>query len=175
MFHYGTIWTSGREAWCISRVPKLVLRPETRPVVPIPCRGRHRVLHSNDRTLFSAGGGCTAHQFSCANGRCVPLSWTCDEEDDCGDGSDEREECVGEPVSESCLSFPCLDCDARYDELCIRFVGLVNRRRPCPSLLSFPFFDASSSSVFLALLTTLSPSPSLRGPPQPRAHDPTSQ
>ena len=44
----------------------------------------------------SASAGCTDHQFSCANGRCVPLSWTCDREDDCGDGSDERDQCKGE-------------------------------------------------------------------------------
>lgn len=36
---------------------------------------------------------CPPNQFSCASGRCIPISWTCDLDDDCGDRSDESASC----------------------------------------------------------------------------------
>lgn len=44
--------------------------------------------------LIVAGEPCSTHQFQCAKGQCIPDSWTCDGENDCGDGSDE-ELCTG--------------------------------------------------------------------------------
>ena len=39
---------------------------------------------------------CSLRQFRCDNGRCIPLTWTCEGEDDCGDNSDETAaECDG--------------------------------------------------------------------------------
>uniref|UniRef100_A0A3Q3F4P0 SCO-spondin n=1 Tax=Labrus bergylta TaxID=56723 RepID=A0A3Q3F4P0_9LABR len=32
---------------------------------------------------------CLESEFACAGGRCIPSMWMCDNEDDCGDGSDE--------------------------------------------------------------------------------------
>uniref|UniRef100_A0A8C5ML40 Uncharacterized protein n=1 Tax=Leptobrachium leishanense TaxID=445787 RepID=A0A8C5ML40_9ANUR len=43
-------------------------------------------LHTFSRT-------CPPNQFSCASGRCIPNSWTCDLDDDCGDRSDESSTC----------------------------------------------------------------------------------
>lgn len=38
---------------------------------------------------ISATHQCENHQWQCANKRCIPESWQCDGEDDCGDQSDE--------------------------------------------------------------------------------------
>jgi hypothetical protein len=48
----------------------------------------------NDQMSFScliiAIKTCSPNQqFTCSNGRCIPLSWYCDVDNDCGDGSDE--------------------------------------------------------------------------------------
>jgi integrin beta 2 len=40
--------------------------------------------------LLSETRVCPNTDFHCnTTGRCIPLSWTCDGEDDCSDGSDE--------------------------------------------------------------------------------------
>lgn len=36
---------------------------------------------------------CSPNQFQCNNTRCVPFVWRCDNDNDCGDGSDEPENC----------------------------------------------------------------------------------
>lgn len=33
---------------------------------------------------------CEPNEFTCDNDRCVQKQWLCDGDDDCGDGSDER-------------------------------------------------------------------------------------
>lgn len=39
--------------------------------------------------FFSESRTCTASEFRCKSGRCIPASWRCDSEKDCSDGSDE--------------------------------------------------------------------------------------
>lgn len=34
--------------------------------------------------------GCSTGQFQCDNGGCIPESYQCDTDNDCGDGSDEQ-------------------------------------------------------------------------------------
>ncbi|CAF3898744.1 unnamed protein product [Rotaria sp. Silwood2] len=39
---------------------------------------------------------CSSYQFQCNNGLCVPLSYVCDHDNDCGDGSDEPASCASQ-------------------------------------------------------------------------------
>lgn len=36
-------------------------------------------------------GPCSSNFFSCKSGKCIPMSWHCDGNNDCQDGSDEYE------------------------------------------------------------------------------------
>uniref|UniRef100_A0ABM0H074 Prolow-density lipoprotein receptor-related protein 1-like n=1 Tax=Saccoglossus kowalevskii TaxID=10224 RepID=A0ABM0H074_SACKO len=47
-------------------------------------------LANNGRTCLS---NCSASQFVCSNDKCIPFWWKCDNEDDCGDESDEPADC----------------------------------------------------------------------------------
>uniref|UniRef100_A0A663N6G7 Prolow-density lipoprotein receptor-related protein 1 n=1 Tax=Athene cunicularia TaxID=194338 RepID=A0A663N6G7_ATHCN len=64
-----------------------------------PSKTRHRQLLKLCLSLPAPARTCSPNQFSCASGRCIPISWTCDLDDDCGDRSDESAGC-----SHSCSS-----------------------------------------------------------------------
>ncbi|KAM9839429.1 LOW QUALITY PROTEIN: SCO-spondin [Aulostomus maculatus] len=61
---------------------------------------------------------CLESEFSCAGGRCIPSQWVCDNEDDCGDGSDEICPFTCSPDQFRCTSTPsgpCLNQALRCD------------------------------------------------------------
>ena len=43
--------------------------------------------------IFIAKRSCADDQFECENGRCVPLDYKCDGDNDCNDNSDEPDSC----------------------------------------------------------------------------------
>ena len=38
---------------------------------------------------------CGEDEFSCSNHKCIPMSFKCNGQNDCGDNSDEKRDCVG--------------------------------------------------------------------------------
>lgn len=62
---------------------------------------------------------CLESEFQCVGGRCIPAQWRCDNEDDCGDGSDELCPSTCAPGQLLCTSGRCLDralwCDGHPD------------------------------------------------------------
>ncbi|XP_052738259.1 low-density lipoprotein receptor isoform X2 [Bicyclus anynana] len=65
------------------------------------------VLSSNT-TGAIPGNVCSLKQFQCANGKCIPMTWVCEGENDCGDNSDENiEECKKESRTCTASEFRC--------------------------------------------------------------------
>ncbi|XP_068160698.1 SCO-spondin [Antennarius striatus] len=61
---------------------------------------------------------CLDTEFTCGGGRCIPSMWVCDNEDDCGDGSDEVCPTTCSPDQFRCTttsSGPCLNLALRCD------------------------------------------------------------
>ncbi|XP_059895450.1 LOW QUALITY PROTEIN: low-density lipoprotein receptor-related protein 2a [Gadus macrocephalus] len=59
-----------------------------------PSEGRW-YLADNKHCIPDNGTHCQAGQFACMNGRCIRAQWKCDNDNDCGDGSDELERVCG--------------------------------------------------------------------------------
>ncbi|XP_026091548.1 low-density lipoprotein receptor-related protein 1B [Carassius auratus] len=76
---------------------------------------------------------CNGSVFMCANGRCVPLGSVCNQRDDCGDRSDERNcnvnECLNRKVS-GCTQ-DCQDLPVGYKCTCWPGFRLKNDGRTC--------------------------------------------
>ncbi|XP_028846293.1 low-density lipoprotein receptor-related protein 2a isoform X3 [Denticeps clupeoides] len=59
-----------------------------------PSEGRW-YLADNKNCIRDNGTRCQPGQFTCMNGRCIRAQWKCDNDNDCGDGSDELERVCG--------------------------------------------------------------------------------
>lgn len=55
---------------------------------------------------YPSSPACLETEFACAGGRCIPSQWMCDNEDDCGDGSDEVCLSTCSPDEFQCSSTP---------------------------------------------------------------------
>lgn len=58
--------------------------------------------------MCSDPDGCEPNEYQCDNKKCVMKTWRCDSDDDCGDGSDERN-CATNPPGKN--SFPLFSLD----------------------------------------------------------------
>ncbi|KAM9306065.1 SCO-spondin-like, partial [Gastrophryne carolinensis] len=64
----------------------------------------------------AAGERCSSEEFAChLSARCVPKAWLCDNEDDCGDGSDELCSLTCSPREFRCANGQCAPLEQRCD------------------------------------------------------------
>ncbi|CAF0957368.1 unnamed protein product [Adineta ricciae] len=59
------------------------------------CNGIANCMRGEDEANCTRRN-CSSLQFQCANGLCVPRSYICDHDNDCGDGSDEPASCASQ-------------------------------------------------------------------------------
>ncbi|KTG44453.1 hypothetical protein cypCar_00031434, partial [Cyprinus carpio] len=83
-----------------------------------PSEGRW-YLADNKHCIPDNGTRCQSGQFTCMNGRCIRAQWKCDNDDDCGDGSDELERVCAfhtcEPTVFTCGNGRCVPYHYRCD------------------------------------------------------------
>ncbi|KAF3843047.1 hypothetical protein F7725_001896 [Dissostichus mawsoni] len=83
-----------------------------------PSEGRW-YLADNKHCIPDNGTRCQPGQFACMNGRCIRAQWKCDNDNDCGDGSDELERVCAfhtcEPTVFTCGNGRCVPYHYRCD------------------------------------------------------------
>ncbi|XP_067937043.1 atrial natriuretic peptide-converting enzyme-like [Watersipora subatra] len=81
-----------------------------------------------------AGRLCTANQFKCNSGRCIPQEWLCDGMPDCpGQGNEDELNCTNDRASCLQTEFQCLDGHNVFDrtKACIPATWLCDGERDC--------------------------------------------
>ncbi|XP_006902182.1 PREDICTED: low-density lipoprotein receptor-related protein 2 [Elephantulus edwardii] len=61
------------------------------PECQCPAGGHWYLANNNKHCIVDNGTRCAASEFTCFNGHCIPEEWKCDNDVECGDGSDELE------------------------------------------------------------------------------------
>uniref|UniRef100_A0A4W3HU78 Low-density lipoprotein receptor-related protein 2 n=1 Tax=Callorhinchus milii TaxID=7868 RepID=A0A4W3HU78_CALMI len=77
-----------------------------------PAHGNWRLANNNKDCVPASAATCGLDYFTCLNGNCIPDRWKCDNDNDCGDRSDEAERVCGESfirntVSSANFAFTC--------------------------------------------------------------------
>ncbi|KAI4873047.1 hypothetical protein NFI96_006125 [Prochilodus magdalenae] len=104
-----------------------------------PSEGRW-YLADNKYCIPDNGTRCQAGQFTCMNGHCIRAQWKCDNDDDCGDGSDELERvCGGSTV---------LNAIGHHVRLCPIFVACFVIKSFISFWLSLAAFHTCEPTVF---------------------------
>lgn len=87
--------------------------------------------------VFSVGhlgqSSCQSDEFLCGNGKCLPRSWKCNGQDECGDASDERS-CSPPPTEArpGLCPFGSLPCTEAHSTRCLPAALRCNGARDCP-------------------------------------------
>ncbi|GAB1600507.1 low-density lipoprotein receptor-related protein 2-like [Argonauta hians] len=66
------------------------------------CNSTSKIV-SSYKTCVPRENSCKDHDFVCSNGKCTLSVWVCDEDDDCGDGSDENKNMCASKVCDKSL------------------------------------------------------------------------
>ncbi|XP_019409279.1 PREDICTED: low-density lipoprotein receptor-related protein 2 [Crocodylus porosus] len=96
-----------------------------------PSEGHWYLANNNKHCIVDNGTRCDAGLFTCLNGLCISERWKCDNDNDCGDGSDELESVCAfhtcQPTAFTCGNGRCVpyhyrcdhynDCGDNSDEL----------------------------------------------------------
>ncbi|XP_072468338.1 low-density lipoprotein receptor-related protein 2 isoform X1 [Notamacropus eugenii] len=84
-----------------------------------PSEGRWYLANGNKHCITDNGTRCEGVQFTCLNGRCISERWKCDNDNDCGDGSDELESVCAfhtcQPTAFTCGNGRCVPYHYRCD------------------------------------------------------------
>nr|XP_021127707.2 low-density lipoprotein receptor-related protein 2 isoform X4 [Anas platyrhynchos] len=84
-----------------------------------PSEGRWYLANNNKHCIVDSGTRCDAGFFTCLNGQCISERWKCDNDNDCGDGSDELESVCAfhtcQPTAFTCGNGRCVPYHYRCD------------------------------------------------------------